>query len=108
MRDDRGTMTTPPSTFDSALRAALSAGGAVPDGADGAAVTSAVTSADETARPARARRPRADRRSFPVTVTQLPTVRCQVCGGTVAHRRGEVGAALTTHYEREHPELLGG
>jgi hypothetical protein len=42
-----------------------------------------------------------------VTVTQMPMATCQVCGRSLAHRKGEVSAALTTHYERDHPELLG-
>ena len=57
----------------------------------------------ETTKPARGRRSTA----FPVTVTHLPLARCEVCGRTLAHRKGEVSAVLTAHYEREHPELLG-
>jgi len=45
-------------------------------------------------------------RPSPVTVTQLPLTRCQVCGRSVAHRPGEAGRELTRHYERTHPELL--
>jgi len=45
-------------------------------------------------------------RPSPVTVTQLPLTRCQVCGRSVAHRPGEAGRELTRHYERAHPELL--
>jgi hypothetical protein len=45
-------------------------------------------------------------RSFPVTVTTLPVARCEVCGRELAHRKGQVSAALTTHYERDHPDLL--
>lgn len=56
------------------------------------------------AAPARRRRARAP---FPVTVTQMPMATCQVCGRSLAHRKGEVSAALTAHYERDHPELLG-
>lgn len=43
----------------------------------------------------------------PVTVTQLPLVRCAVCRRTVAHRPGEASAVLTKHYERAHPEMVG-
>ncbi|MBI4940681.1 MAG: hypothetical protein HY830_08040 [Actinobacteria bacterium] len=56
------------------------------------------------AAPARRRRSRAP---FPVTVTQMPMATCQVCGRALAHRKGEVSAILTAHYERDHPELLG-
>jgi hypothetical protein len=44
---------------------------------------------------------------FPVTVTQLPLVRCAVCARTLAHQKGAAADALTTHYSRQHPELLG-
>jgi hypothetical protein len=47
-------------------------------------------------------------RPSPVTVTQLPLTRCQVCGRPVAHRPGEAGRELTRHYERAHPEVLRG
>jgi hypothetical protein len=43
---------------------------------------------------------------FPVTVTHLPLVRCQVCRKTVAHRPGEASAVLTEHYARMHPDVL--
>jgi hypothetical protein len=43
---------------------------------------------------------------FPVTVTHLPVVRCQVCSQTVAHRPGQASAVLTEHYTRMHPEVL--
>jgi hypothetical protein len=43
----------------------------------------------------------------PVTVTQLPLVRCAVCRRTVAHRPGQASAALTKHYHKAHPELVG-
>ena len=46
-------------------------------------------------------------RRFPVTVTQLPVVRCEVCQRTVAHRPGQASQVLTEHYRREHPEELG-
>jgi len=47
---------------------------------------------------------------YPVTVTQLPVTRCQICRRTVAYRPGQAGAAsaaLTEHYRRAHPEALG-
>ena len=47
------------------------------------------------------------RKTFPVTVTRLPVVRCTVCGRTVANPRTSAGDALTEHYRRVHPELLG-
>lgn len=43
---------------------------------------------------------------FPVTVTQLPVVRCQICRRTVAYRPGEASKTLTDHYLREHPESV--
>jgi hypothetical protein len=43
---------------------------------------------------------------FPVTVTQLPVVRCQICQRTMAYRPGQASAVLTEHYRREHPEVL--
>lgn len=46
-------------------------------------------------------------RRFPVTVTQLPVVRCDVCGRTVAYRPGTVSETLTEHYRRAHPDQLG-
>jgi hypothetical protein len=42
----------------------------------------------------------------PVTVTQLPLVRCAVYRRTVAHRPGQASAVLTKHYEKTHPELV--
>ena len=45
-------------------------------------------------------------RRFPVTVTQLPVTRCQICYRTVAYRPGTLGEALTEHYRRAHPEVL--
>jgi hypothetical protein len=45
---------------------------------------------------------------FPVTVTQLPVVRCQICGRTVAHRAGDASAVLTAHYRRAHADALPG
>jgi hypothetical protein len=43
----------------------------------------------------------------PVTVTQLPIVRCAVCRRTVAHRPGQASLVLTKHYEKAHPDLIG-
>jgi hypothetical protein len=43
---------------------------------------------------------------FPVTVTQLPVVRCHICQRTIAYRPGQVSAVLTDHYRRAHPEAL--
>jgi len=45
-------------------------------------------------------------RRFPVTVTQLPVTRCQICHRTVAYRPGTVTEVLTEHYRRAHPETL--
>jgi hypothetical protein len=46
-------------------------------------------------------------RRFPVTVTQLPVTRCQICRQTVAYRPDCLSEALTEHYRRAHPEVLG-
>jgi hypothetical protein len=46
-------------------------------------------------------------KNFPVTVTQLPVTRCQICERTVAFRPGEASAALTKHYELRHKDALG-
>ena len=46
-------------------------------------------------------------RHFPVTVTQLPVTRCQICDRTVAYRPGKISEVLTEHYRRAHPETLG-
>jgi hypothetical protein len=46
-------------------------------------------------------------RRFPVTVTQLPVTRCQICRRTVAYRPGKVSEVLTEHYRRAYPEALG-
>ena len=46
-------------------------------------------------------------RRFPVTVTQLPVTRCQICQRTVAYRSGSLSEVLTEHYRRAHPEALG-
>jgi hypothetical protein len=45
-------------------------------------------------------------RRFPVTVTQLPVTRCQICHHTIAYRPGNLSEVLTEHYRRAHPELL--
>ena len=45
-------------------------------------------------------------RRFPVTVTQLPVTRCQICHRTVAYRPGSLSEVLTEHYRRAHPEAL--
>jgi len=37
-------------------------------------------------------------RRFPVTVTQLPVTRCQICHRTVAYRPGNLTEVLTEHY----------
>jgi hypothetical protein len=49
----------------------------------------------------------AAKNNFPVTVTQLPVTRCEVCQRTVAYRPGEASAALTKHYRLRHPDALG-
>ena len=47
-------------------------------------------------------------RRFPVTVTQLPVTRCEICHRTVAYRAGSsLSEVLTEHYRRAHPEALG-
>ena len=43
---------------------------------------------------------------FPVTVTQLPVTRCQICHRTVAYRPGTLTEVLTGYYRRAHPEAL--
>ena len=37
-------------------------------------------------------------RRFPVTVTQLPVTRCQICQRTVVYRPGTLTEVLTGHY----------
>jgi hypothetical protein len=49
---------------------------------------------------------KAPSRLFPVTVTQLPVPRCQICDRTVACRPGTLTEVLTKHYRRAHPEVL--
>jgi hypothetical protein len=44
---------------------------------------------------------------FPVTVSRLPVIRCQVCQRTIACRDGAASEVLTEHYRREHPDVLG-
>jgi hypothetical protein len=39
-------------------------------------------------------------RRFPVTVTQLPVTRCEICRRTVAYRPGSLSEVLTEHYRR--------
>jgi hypothetical protein len=46
------------------------------------------------------------RRSYPVTLTQLPVVRCAHCGQTMAHRGGQASAVLTAHYEQTHADAV--
>jgi hypothetical protein len=48
-------------------------------------------------------------RRFPVTVSHLPVMRCQICQKTVAYRPGpgKASEVLTEHYRRAHPEALG-
>ena len=46
-------------------------------------------------------------RRFPVTVTQLPVTRCEICHRTVAYRPGSLSEVLTEHYRRAHPQALG-
>ena len=47
------------------------------------------------------------RRTYPVEVTQLPLVRCAVCGRTIAHRPGQASVVLTDHYAAAHADLAG-
>jgi hypothetical protein len=51
---------------------------------------------------------RSARRTFPVTVRQLPVVRCEICGRTLAHQTGRANEILTAHYSREHPVVTTG
>jgi hypothetical protein len=46
-------------------------------------------------------------RRFPVTVTQLPVTRFQICDRTLAYRPGNISEVLTEHYRRAHPEAFG-
>jgi hypothetical protein len=54
----------------------------------------------------RPRSPHPRRQPFPVTVRQLPLVRCSLCDRTLAHQPGQTTTALTAHYQRHHPEAL--
>jgi hypothetical protein len=45
-------------------------------------------------------------RRFPVTVTQLPVRRCQICRRTIPYRPGDLSEVLTRHYRRARPEVL--
>jgi hypothetical protein len=49
---------------------------------------------------------RSESSRFPVTVTQLPLIRCELCGRTLAHQPGQASAVLTKHYLRMHPAAL--
>jgi hypothetical protein len=51
--------------------------------------------------------PQSGAKNFPVTVTQLPTTRCEICQRTVAFRPGGASAALTKHYELRHKDKMG-
>lgn len=46
------------------------------------------------------------KQKFPVTVSQLPTTECALCGQRLAYRPHEASAVLTRHYEREHSDDL--
>jgi hypothetical protein len=46
-------------------------------------------------------------RTFPITVTQLPVVRCAICHREIAHRPGQASAVLTAHYAQEHADVVG-
>jgi hypothetical protein len=48
----------------------------------------------------------ASSRRFPVTVTHLPVMRCEICHRTVAYRPGKASEVLTEHYRRAHPKAL--
>ena len=45
-------------------------------------------------------------RGFPVTITQLPVTRCEICHHTVAYRPGCLSEVLTEHCRRAHPDVL--
>ena len=45
-------------------------------------------------------------RHFPVTLSHLPVMRCQICHRTVACRPGKASEVLADHYRRAHPEAL--
>ena len=46
-------------------------------------------------------------RRFPVTVTQLPVTRCEICKHTVAYRPGTLSQALADRFLQAHLEALG-
>jgi hypothetical protein len=46
-------------------------------------------------------------RRLPVTVTQLPVTRCEICQRTVAYWPGSLSEVLTERYRRAHSEALG-
>ena len=46
-------------------------------------------------------------RRFPVTVSHLPVMRCQICHRTGAYRPGKASEVLAGHCRRAHPEALG-
>jgi hypothetical protein len=54
----------------------------------------------------RPRSPHPRRQPFPVTVRQLPLVRCSLCDHTLSYQPGQTTAALTAHYQREHSEAM--
>jgi hypothetical protein len=45
-------------------------------------------------------------RRFPLTVTQLPVTRCQICRRTVAYQPGSLSEVLIERYCRAHPDVL--
>ncbi len=45
---------------------------------------------------------------FPVTVTQLPLVRCDLCRTRLPHRPGQASEVLTRHYESQHLSAIAG
>lgn len=49
---------------------------------------------------------RSDSTKFPVTISQLPVTRCDVCGRTLAYRPGKASEVLTAHYTKLHPDAL--
>jgi hypothetical protein len=44
---------------------------------------------------------------FPCHCHPFPVTRCEICQRTVAYRPGTLSEALTEHYRRAHPEVLG-
>jgi hypothetical protein len=49
---------------------------------------------------------RSESSKFPVTVTQLPVTRCEICGRTLAYRPGKASEVLTGHYTKMHPDAF--